>query len=145
MTSLQTVIVLAFGIYSLTGFLFGLKNRKNPLGLTKLFLPLTVFVWADAVVFGLFFFLVSVFCLLTSDFILFLLIFSVFWTVRSIGETIYWFIEQFASKHLNPPSTLWPSKFYKGDEVWIVMQIFWQCVSVVGIITSVYLFSKFIQ
>lgn len=145
MTSLQVIIVLAFGAYSLAAFLLGLKHRKNPLGLTKLFLPLTVFVWVDAVVFGLFFFLVSVFCLLTNQFILFLLIFSVFWTVRSIGETIYWFMEQFTSKHLNPPRTLWPSKFYKGDEVWIVMQIFWQCVSVVGIITSVYLFSKFIQ
>lgn len=138
----QNILVFLFGLYSLSGFLLGLKHRKNPLSLCNTFNPIGAFVWVDAVVFGLFFSLVSLFCLVFSQWMLFLLITSVFWTVRSIGEQIYWFHEQFASKHRNSPHTLWPYRWFKGEEVWIVMQIFWQCVAVVGIIASVLLFGR---
>ena len=91
------------------------------------------------------FFLVSVFTLLISDFILFCLTFFVFWTVRSIGEQIYWFLEQFATNHRNLEHTLWASRFFPRNSVWIANQIFWQCVSVVAIIASMYFFVKWLN
>ncbi len=136
----QSIIVVVWGAYALGAFLMGVKNKKNPFGLCNIFNPLGAFVWIDAIVFGLFFLMTSVFCLLSNQWILFLLIISVFWTIRSLGEVLYWFLEQFATNHRNPPHTLWPYKWFKGDEVWIVMQIFWQVVAVIGIVASIWLF-----
>lgn len=133
--------MVLFLFYSSIAFLMGLSRRKNPFGLTPQFNLISAFVWVDAIVFGAFFALASLLCLILQDFILFLLIFFVFWTIRSVGEQMYWFHEQFSLKHKNPPHTLWPSKFFKGEEVWIVMQIVLQCISVVSLISSVYLFS----
>lgn len=141
MVDIQNTIMGLSLLYSLSALLLGIKHRKNPFGLTPQFNLISAFVWVDTIVFGAFFVLVSVLCLLVQDFVLFLLIFSVFWTIRSIGEQMYWFHEQFTLKHRNPPSTLWPSKFFNGEEVWIVMQIVLQCISVISIISSVYLFS----
>lgn len=139
MNNWQNVVLVSFLIYSLAGFSFGLKNRKNPYGLCKRFTLIGAFVWTDAFMFGLFFLLISVLCLALQEWVLFGLIYSVFWLVRSIGEQIYWFHEQFAVTHRNSPHTLLPSKVFKGEEVWIVMQTFWQCVSVVAIVVSLYL------
>jgi len=137
----QGFFVVFWGVYAFSGFLLGLKNKKNPFGLCNTFNPIGAFVWIDAIVFGLFFFLVSIFSFLFKQWNLFLLIAAVFWTIRSLGEVIYWFLEQFATKHRNPPHTLWPYKWFKGEEVWIVMQIFWQCIAVIGIVTSLYLWT----
>ncbi len=139
MNGLQLLIVLSWSAYALSGFLMGWKNRRNPFGLSKWFLPIGSFVWTDAIVFGLFFFLVSIFSIITNQFILFLLIVSIFWTVRSIGEQVYWFLEQFAPKHRNAPHTLWPVRWFKGEESWIVMQVTWLCISVVFVVLSAYL------
>jgi len=135
----QSIIVVVWGVYALSGFLMGIKNKKNPFGLCNIFNPIGAFVWIDAIVFGLFFLMTSVFCLLSNQWVLFLFILSVFWTIRSMGEVLYWFLEQFATTHRNPPHTLWPYRWFKGEEVWIVMQIFWQCLSVIFIVTTIYL------
>jgi len=143
MNNIQTALILSWGVYSLFGFIYGYAKtakRNNPYGLCYWFNPLGAFVWADAVVFGLFFFLVSIVSLLLQDFILFLLFFFVFWTIRSIGEQVYWFLEQFAVQHRNPEHTLWAHRFFPRNSVWIANQIYWQCVSVIAIIGSVYLF-----
>lgn len=140
MANISQILLLIFFVYSLIGFSYGLKNKKNPYGLAKLFLPLGAFVWVDTIVFGLFFSLTSLVCLVLKQPLLFLLIYSVFWAVRSIGEQVYWFLEQFAIHHRNPPHTLWPKRWFKGEESWIVMQTVWQCVTVVSIVASVYLF-----
>ena len=64
------------------------KYRKNAYGLTPYLNLLGVIAWGDAVVFGLFWVGVSLVTYLLHDWYLFLLIISVFWVVRSIGETI---------------------------------------------------------
>lgn len=140
MNILVNILLAATFVYSVTAFILGYKRRNNSFGLAKWFLPLGVFVWIDAVVFGLFFAITSLFCLLFQQWILFLLIVSVFWTIRAIGEQVYWFLEQFAHTHRNAPHTLWPTMWFKGEETWIVMQTTWQCVSAVFIVLSVYLF-----
>ncbi len=148
MSNFQTASILIWGVYGLIAVIFGFVRtykKNNPYGLSYWFNPLGAFVWADTVVFGAFFFLVSVFTLLISDFILFCLTFFVFWTVRSIGEQIYWFLEQFATNHRNLEHTLWASRFFPRNSVWIANQIFWQCVSVVAIIASMYFFVKWLN
>lgn len=141
MNNWQNLVLVLFLVYSLAGFFYGLKYKKNPYGLCKRFTLIGAFVWTDAFIFGLFFSLISILCLLLQQWVLFGLIYSVFWLVRSIGEQIYWFHEQFAVSHRNSPHTLLPSKLFKGEEVWIVMQTFWQCVSVVSVVASVYIVS----
>lgn len=142
--SIENSIIVLFGFYSLIGFLLGVKNtrfKKNPYGLTRFFSFLGAFVWVDAVTFGAFFLLASAISFILQDFILLLLIYSVFWVIRSVGETMYWFLEQFANPHKNKPETLKGHTFFPGDSIYIHYQIFWQCVSVISIIASVYLFS----
>ncbi len=139
----QGILLVFVAIYSFTAFLKGYRQTKiknNPYGLSKWFNPLGSFVWADAVIFGIFFFCVSIISFAFRDFILFLLIFSVFWTVRSIGEQLYWFHEQFAVNHRNPEHTLWMHRWFPRNSSWIANQIFNQCLSVIGIILSAYLF-----
>lgn len=139
----QISIVLFVVVYSLAGFLLGYRQTKvknNPYGLSIWFNPIGSFVWADAVIFGLFFFLVSTISLFLQDFILLLLVFSVFWTVRSMGESVYWFLEQFADTHKNPEHTLWLKKWFPRNSSWIANQIINQCITVIGVISSVYLF-----
>lgn len=143
MNYLQGAFLIFVALYSVLSFSLGLRQmyfKKNPYGLTPLFYLLGGFVWTDTVIFGLFFFLVSVASLLLSNINLFFLVYSVFWVVRSIGEEIYWFLEQFAVKHRNHPSTLRGVKFFPEDSIWIGYQIFWQCITVMSIISSVYFF-----
>jgi len=140
----QSILLVLISIYSLIAFLKGYdqsKRKDNPYGLSYFFNPIGSFVWADAVIFGAFFFLISLLSLILQDFIFFLLVFTVFWTVRSVGEQIYWFLEQFAVAHRNPPHTLWMHRWFPRDSVWIANQIVNQCISVIGIIASAYLFS----
>jgi hypothetical protein len=151
MENWQIIIVVLFGFFGFFGFLFGLKNswqKKNPYGLTQIYNLIGSFVWADAVIFGLFWTIVTLIILLASYYRLlvdgsgwklFLLIYSLFWLVRSIGETIYWIFEQFAVEKRNPPHTLWHSKIFPGDSAHVASQIFWQCMTVITILTSVYL------
>lgn len=148
MNNLQTALILVWAMYSSFSLIYGISKttkRKNPYGLCYAFNPLGAFVWADAGIFGIFFLLVSLVALILNDFILFLLVFFVFWTVRSIGEQLYWFLEQFAVNNRNPEHTLWASRFFPRNSVWIANQIYWQCVSVITAIASVYLFVKWLN
>ncbi|MFA5584847.1 MAG: hypothetical protein WDA09_11605 [Bacteriovoracaceae bacterium] len=143
MTQWQGFLLVFMALYSLIAAIKGYSQTKiknNPYGLAPWFNLLSIYVWADAVIFGVFFFLISVAALFLRDFILFLLIFSLFWTVRSIGESIYWFLEQFAVNHRNPEHTLWLSRWFPRNSSWIANQILHQCITVIGIIASVYLF-----
>lgn len=139
-----SIFILIWGLYALTGLICGVfsSSRGKTNGLTPQYLPLGAFVWADAVVFGLFWVIVSVFTFLFQDGLLFLLIMSVFWGVRSLGEIIYWLNEQFSTINRNPPEKfIFLFKIFPNDSVWFINQIFWQCVLVVSIIFSVKLFT----
>ncbi len=139
----QTLALGIILLYSLTSIVLGhinLYKRKNPFGLAPFFNLIGVFVWADAVVFGIFFAIAALAAFILGNILLFLLIYSVFWVIRSIGEQVYWFLEQFAQNHRNSPTSLKMSKFYHGESIYIHYQIFWQCISAVAIISSVYFF-----
>ena len=144
MEAWQTTILVLFLFYSILGFVKGLhesKDRKNAYGSSTVFNLLGAFVWADAVVFGIFWVVVVSFCLYLNDWLLFLLVYSVFWMVRSVGEVIYWFNQQHSTVIRKKPEDLWFFKYFHNDSVWFVYQIYWQCFLVITIILSVYLFN----
>ncbi|HUV71614.1 MAG TPA: hypothetical protein VMW25_01260, partial [Clostridia bacterium] len=135
----QKGLILIFCLVNLLVFFKGFyesKFKRNAYGLTRPLVFLGIFVWGDAVVFGLFWFFSSIITLFLSDWYLFLLIISVFWLVRSLGETIYWFNQQFSTIKRNPPEKLPGYSFFHNDSLWFVYQIVWQVVTVVSIIFS---------
>ncbi len=138
----QQTIVLGYAVSSFLIFLKGFyesKYKKNAYGLTRPLLFFGVFVWGDAVVFGLFWTLSSFIAWMFKDWYLFLLIVSVFWVIRSLGETIYWFNQQFSTINRNPIKNLPWNSIFHNDSVWFIHQIIWQCVTVVSTIFSIYL------
>ena len=136
--SILTLIAL-FGFCNAVIFAFSLFQclNNNSFGRCHLAL-LGSFVWADSVIFSLFWFLLSVCSFLLNDVYLFFFAASVFWVVRSLGETIYWFCQQFSKINRNPVENFWMHKIFEGDSVWFVYQIIWQCVCVISIVASVY-------
>lgn len=144
MTELQTLIVSLFGFGAVLLWIksiYEVIKKKNPYGVGQYGLIYGGFVFADYLVFGAFFAIMSIFSLIMGDFVLFLLILSVFWLVRSIGEALYWFLQQFSSLvHKNPPERFFLHRYIKqADAIWFVNQIIWQCLTVVFIITTIYL------
>lgn len=143
----RSLFLVSFFLYSLISFFVGLIKSKsgNTNGETPYLFFIGAFVWADAVVLGLFWSLAALLVLILQDWLLFWLIVSVFWMVRSFGEIIYWLNQQFSSKNRNPPQKFWLYKFFPNDSVWFVIQVYWQCIMVVSIIVSVYLFSIWLK
>lgn len=143
MSSLQNFLIALVGIVAFLTFLKALlecAHRDNAFGTPYKVCELYgSFVWADHVVFGLFWIGVSIVVLLLQDWLLFLLIISTFWLVRSIGETIYWFFQQFIPRKGNDPKKFWYYFLFRNDSVWFVNQIAWQCTTVITLITTIYL------
>jgi len=142
MNGWQQIIVSVFGVTSLTLFLVGFyqtKYKKNAFGN---FYPLNLigaFVWGDAVVFGIFWSVVSAIVLARGDFILFLLVFSVFWLVRSAGEAIYQLLQQFSTKELNSINNFpFLKSIFHNESMWFAYQIYWQCITVTTLLFSIY-------
>lgn len=142
MNKIQSIIIVTFGIVTLIVFLKSIYQsfiKKNPFGQFFPLFFLGIFVWGDAVILGFFWFIVSLISFLLKDWVLFLLIISVFWTIRSFGEILYWINQQFSPIIRNPPSTLMGYRFFKNDSIWFIYQLFWQCIMVVSIICSIFL------
>ena len=146
MQNWQTLFLFLFALINLIIFLKGFyecKYKKNAYGLTPKLLFLGVFAWGDAVVFCLFWAFSALFSLVIHDWYLFLLTISVFWAVRGLGETIYWFNQQFSSKTYdwNKPENLLFHSIFHNDSIWYVYQIGWQVITVIAVVFTIY-FSK---
>ncbi len=147
----QQVFVVFYAFVNFLAFIMGFyesKYKKNAYSLTHPLFILGIFAWGDAAIFGLFWFISSVMALVLNSWYLFLLIVSVFWMVRSIGETIYWFNQQFSSKKVNDwnkPKNLPFHSIFHNDSIWYVLQISWQCVTVISIISSIYVAKLWLQ
>ena len=141
----QSLLVIVFTLFALASTLIGIYQilkKKNNFGTTPWLLPLGIYVWGDSLILGTFWFLVSNFCLLTQNWYLFLLFISSFWFIRSLGETIYWLNQQFSSRNRNPPEKLLGYKIFQDESIWFVYQTFHQCLTVVALITTIYLVNK---
>jgi hypothetical protein len=87
--------LLLFSLLALIIFFQGLNKaviKNQSYCETPLLGWVGIFVWADALIFGLFWSLVSLVCFFLKNWYLFWLITGVFWLVRSFGETIYFLI-----------------------------------------------------
>jgi hypothetical protein len=134
------IIILLFNAFSFVVAYQKSKSKKTilvrPYRICELF---GSFVWADHILFGPFWVAVSFITFILQDILLFLLIFSIFWLVRSGGETLYWFFQQFHPRQGNEPEQFWIHKHVPGEAVWFMHQIFWQCVIVISTILTIYL------
>lgn len=141
MSPTQSIVVICYSVVSFIAFGLGIYNsitKRNPFGPTTLLTWLGIFVWGDALVIGLFWFLSALAALVMQSWVIFLLIISVFWVIRSVGETMYWLHQQFDKS----------SKYYekvpgygliKSNAILFVYQIYWQCITVVSVIATMLL------
>lgn len=139
----QKYLLLAYFLFSLFGFIIGIDQSRRGNSYKKpkwgIYNLIGAFVWADTVVFGLFWLMTSLVVYFLEDWLLFLLILSVFWSVRAWGESVYWFNQQFSTLRKNSPKDIWFYQIFKNDSVWFVYQIFWQCILVLAVVASIYL------
>lgn len=148
MNLVETIYISIYGIVSLLIVIKGIKElsiKNNHFKETKFLFLLGIFVWGDAVTIGIFWVLVSLICFLLRDWTLFLLVISIFWVIRSLGEIIYWLNQQFSSIKRNIPSKLIGYKLFNNDSIWFAYQVFWQCIMVVSIIISIYFINLWIK
>lgn len=144
-TLTQQVMIAIFALFNIFVFFlsfFHTSIRRNPFGLTRFLLVIGAFVWADAVVFSLFWIFVSLISLTMANWDIFCLFMVAFWLVRSIGESIYWFNQQFSTINRNPVNTLLFHQLFPSDSIWFVNQIFWQCITVISLVTLIFLVVK---
>lgn len=109
--------------------------------------PFGAFVWEDLFIFSFYNIIASVVILFIKDFrYIFVFILS-FWLVRAIGETLYWFLQQFNQPAEYPHSQYdWNSggwtKLIFGNlsdqKYFIIYQIGWQVVTVFCIVGLIY-------
>lgn len=142
----QFILVLWF-CYALTGLYWGYhksRYQRNSYGLTPQYYLLGAFVWGDAIVFGFFWMGVSAVIFVLQDWLLFQLVITVFWAIRALGESIYWFNQQFSTIHRNLPEKLPGYSIFGNDSIWFVNQIIAQCISVVSTVLSIYFAAQWV-
>lgn len=76
------------------------------------------FVWEDLLIFSIFNIVASVIILNINDFRYVLIFPLVFWIVRSAGEVVYWFLQQF-----NQP-TMYPHNQYDWNTLHAIQSVF---------------------
>ena len=113
--------------------------------------PLGAFIWEDLLVFSFYNILASVIILILKD-LRYILVFPLFfWLIRSLGETLYWFLLQFNQPAIYPHSEYdWDKggwvKYLFGDlsdqKYFIIYQIGWQVVSVMCLVGLTYVFKN---
>lgn len=99
------------------------------------------FVWIDLFIFSLLWTVIGLILLKLKRPIYFLLFFSCFWFIRSLGETFYWFLQQF-----HPETIPWEQYFQrvgflsnlKDNEFWVFNQIVHQSISVLALFGILY-------
>jgi len=124
-------------IFTITGLILSRRGKAY-----KKFWPLNLigaFVWGDALIFGPFWILSSIIAMLAQRWFVFELIFLCFWLVRSFGETIYWFNQQFSSTIREKPETVIFYPLVKNNSVWFLMQIWWQCITAASLVLLILL------
>ena len=143
MTQAQTYITMGFIAYSLLCFVKGFlecrkKNYRGQRG-ALIFYPLGAYVFADAVVLGPFWAVSAAILLYFNNWWLFWTYYFVFLSIRNLGETIYWFNQQFSTIERNPGKErpLW--RYFQDEHtVHFIYQLLWQCASVFPMVLAIY-------
>jgi hypothetical protein len=148
MLTWQSGILIGLIILNVVLFVVAFRQcflKNNSYGLTNWLIPIGIFVWGDALIYSPFWIGAAMTCLLLKDWLLFCLTVSVYWAVRGLGETIFWLNHQFSTKHIYPAKDLPFYFLVKNDSIWFIYQITAQCVTVVGIILSIYFGSAWVR
>jgi len=110
------------------------------------------FVWEDLFIFALYNFLTVIAAFLLTDLRVILLTFIVFWVVRSAGETLYFFLQQFIepkhhphniSNHFNTLKKLFGN--ISEQKCMIIMQVCFQLITVTSLVALIYLLKNWTQ
>ncbi|HPJ16674.1 MAG TPA: hypothetical protein PK639_00410 [Candidatus Woesebacteria bacterium] len=139
------IYLFVFFLISVLVFLFSLYqnfSQHRQFTETPFLSWLGIFVWGDAIIFAPFWMISSLLCLTAKNLNLFLFITSLFWVVRSLGETIYWFNQQFSTLNRNPPERLFGYRFIKNDSIWFIYQNFWQCLTIISVLCAIFIYGK---
>lgn len=136
------LVNLFLAIYSI------LKIKRNKKGCDFIWwwaFPNGSFVWEDMLVFGLLHAGFAFLSLALGNEILWLVFFLIFWIVRSAGETLYFFLQQFIEpkhhphnldKHLGPIRKVFGN--ISQQKCFIMMQVLMQSILVVSIASLFY-------
>lgn len=141
------VLAVSFMFFNLVIFIKAAhetKYRQNAFGLTRPLFVIGAFVWGDVLVFAPFWILITATSLMMKSLDLFFVFTSLFWVVRSWGEVQYWLLQQFSTQNRNPISNLPLQSIFHNDSIWFVHQIFWQCVTVVSVLSSAYWLARWL-
>lgn len=137
----QLLLISVIALLSIVFWIAGLVVSRRGKSYGK-FWPLNLigaFVWGDALVFGPFWILAAILCIALQNWWLFELIFLCFWLIRSLGETIYWFLQQFSNVVREKPEKVFFYPLVKNNSVWFLMQIWWQCISITALVLLILL------
>jgi hypothetical protein len=126
------------GLAAAVAGLFAIIVRKRAFEETRWLWPWGIFVWGDAPVIGVFWSGISVASWWYGDWNLFGLLSSLFWVVRTFGETGYWLNQQFSTLERNPPEKLWGYGWWSNDSIWFVYQITHQIILVFALLGVIY-------
>ncbi len=143
MTDLQQTFLIIYALLGSVGVFLAYRKcklEKDNLGLVGIFVIYGAWVWADLIIFGIFWMIFSLTTILLQDWYLFLFGYCVFWFVRSIVESVYWINQQFSTIIRHSLKEYFFAKIFNNDDytLWFVMQIFFQCIAAVSAILSVY-------
>lgn len=114
------------------------SKKGNSFDITYYLFPLGIFVWGDGIVFGPLWTLAGILFGLIDDPIGLFLFISIFWVVRSAGETIYWLNEQFVKDHRNDYRKMLGYSLVENESVYFLHQIICQSILVISIMSTIY-------
>lgn len=146
------LILLALFFFSLTYISYRkIVSYKGKIHFTYTWAALMGgFVWEDVLVFSIYGGISSILTLLFGDYRIGILFFLVFWIVRSAGETLYFFLQQFIEPKHDPHAIdshfVILRKIFKTlsyQQCLIIMQITFQSIMMLSIVGLI-VFLKFV-
>lgn len=126
------LVVLVYALIAVCVSFVQVIQQRNPYGHAFIFIPLGAFVWGDALVLGLFWFLMSTLYFLFPMAYSPIVLAALFWLVRAGGEIFYWLLVQFVGERKEPASNHMLFPLVQSDAVWFMHQVIWQCVAVIA-------------
>lgn len=146
---LKLWIILNFILFILS--IINVRNNFETVTFITWAYSLGAFIWEDLLIFSIYNIIACLITFLFNDF-RFILIFPIcFWFIRSLGETFYWFLQQFHEPDNYPLNKYsWSNggllKLFLGDlsnqKYFIIHQISWQVISVLCLVDIIWVFKN---
>lgn len=142
---------LAISVVGLIVSFFQVRNSGEGIDFILWASWVGAFVWEDLMVFSLYNIVATIAILLIRDYRYILVFINSFWIVRSLGETRYWFLQQFNQPTQYPhnyyawhwnPVIQWIPGNISDQKYFIIFQVFWQVVTVFAFVGIVYVFKN---